>query len=76
MESSILSKCQVGDSVILKEIKDRQLSIQLFTMGCIPGERIQIERIAPFGDPILLKVDDSFISIRKSDAKLVTIEKQ
>lgn len=73
-QSKTLSSCKIGETVRLNEIKDRQLSVQLYTMGCIPGEMIKIERIAPFGDPILIQVDESFISIRKSDAKLIEIE--
>lgn len=74
-QSKTLSSCGIGETVRLNEIKDRQLSIQLYTMGCIPGETIKIERIAPFGDPILIQVDESFISIRKADAALIHIEK-
>lgn len=70
-----LLTCGIGETVRLNKIDDRQLSIQLYTMGCIPGEKIKVERIAPFGDPILIQVDESFISIRKSDAALMHIEK-
>lgn len=75
MSRTSLATCQTGDRVVLKSISDEQLSIQLFCMGCIPGEFISIERIAPFGDPIMIRVEDSFISIRKEDAYKVFIEK-
>ncbi len=75
MSSTTLASCIKGDRAILKSIRDEQLSIQLYCMGCIPGETIRIERIAPFGDPIMISVEDSFISIRKEDAFKMEIEK-
>lgn len=74
MSLTTLAECTTGDSAKLQSIDDEQLSIQLFCMGCIPGETITIERIAPFGDPIMISVEDSFISIRKEDAKKMKIQ--
>ncbi len=75
MKITTLAECTTGDKAKLNGIDDEQLSIQLFCMGCIPGETITIERIAPFGDPIMISVEDSFISIRKEDAEKMRIEK-
>ncbi|KAA3646893.1 MAG: ferrous iron transport protein A [Bacteroidetes bacterium] len=75
MSLTTLATCTTGESAKLQGIDDEQLSIQLFCMGCIPGEIITIERIAPFGDPIMISVEDSFISIRKVDAEKMRIEK-
>lgn len=75
MKITTLAECTTGDKAKLNAIDDEQLSIQLFCMGCIPGETITIERIAPFGDPIMISVEDSFISIRKEDAEKMQIEK-
>lgn len=75
MSVTTLAECITGESAKLKGIDDEQLSIQLFCMGCIPGETITIERIAPFGDPIMISVEDSFLSIRKEDAEKMRIEK-
>ena len=53
---------------------DAQLTIQLYSMGCVVGEEILVERKAPFGDPIIISVEDSFISLRKDDAKKMEVE--
>lgn len=74
MSLTTLAECTTGDSAKLQSIDDEQLSVQLFCMGCIPGETITIERIAPFGDPIMISVEDSFISIRKEDARKMKIQ--
>lgn len=63
-----LADCKEGDQVILKNISDRELTIRLYSMGCILGELIMVERIAPLGDPLIISVEDCFISLRKDDA--------
>ncbi|MEX2380076.1 MAG: FeoA family protein [Vicingaceae bacterium] len=75
-DSSTLAECRQGDQATLLGVDDEQLSIQLFCMGCIPGEVIIVERIAPFGDPIIISVEDSFISLRKEDAMQMRIKKK
>lgn len=67
--STTLAECKVGDIVYLKQIHDKQLAIQLYNLGCVLEEEIMVERKTLFGDPILISVDDNFISLRKEDAK-------
>ncbi len=43
-------------------------------MGCLPGEPISVETIAPFGDPIIIKVTNYKLSLRKSEAFSIWIE--
>jgi len=71
-----LADCMEGDEATLIGVDDEQLSVQLFCMGCVPGETLLIERIAPFGDPIIISVEDSFISLRKEDAMQMTVKKK
>ena len=71
---SNLADYKVGDKVVLKNVLDSQLTIQLYSMGCVLGEEILIERKAPFGDPIIISVEDSFISLRKNDAQKMEVE--
>lgn len=68
-----LADFKVGDKVILKSVLDNQLTIQLYSMGCVLGEELTIERKAPFGDPIIISVEDSFISLRKDDAQKMEV---
>ena len=44
-------------------------------MGCIPGEEIVVEQIAPMGDPISVRVAGYSLSLRKSEAGEIIIEK-
>ena len=42
MKITTLAECTTGDRAKLNGIDDEQLSVQLFCMGCIPGETITI----------------------------------
>lgn len=73
MSELTLADCKVGEKVTLEEIHEKPLRLQLFSMGCLVGEHITIERIAPFGDPIVISIEDSFISLRRNIAKKMQV---
>ena len=70
-----LDQLKENESGIINQINDENLAIQLLAMGFILGEEVKVERIAPLKDPILITSGTSYISIRKSDAKNMVIEK-
>lgn len=61
---------------IIQQIKDENLALQMLTMGFILGEKITVERIAPLHDPILITSGTNYISIRKTDAQQIEINKK
>lgn len=69
-----LSQLLPGQSGIIKEFTDLEMSIKLMEMGCLPGESIVVERIAPLGDPMAISVSGYSLSLRKHEAS--TIEMQ
>ncbi len=48
---------------------------RLLEFGLLPGTEVEIVRYAPLGDPIDLKVRGYHLSIRKSEAGHVLVEK-
>jgi ferrous iron transport protein A len=38
-------------------------------MGCVPGENIEVDQVAPFGDPISIKVSGYLLSLRLNEAE-------
>ena len=38
---------------------------KLFSLGVLPNTEFEVNRIAPLGDPIEIKLRNSFISVRK-----------
>jgi Fe2+ transport system protein FeoA len=54
-----------GRGVMKKRIVD---------MGMVPGAEVEVERYAPLGDPIEIKIKGYHLSLRKEDASMIMIE--
>jgi len=70
-----LSQLEVGQKGIVKEFTDMEMSVKLMEMGCLPGEEIRFDRIAPLGDPIAIRVSGYQLSLRKFEASTIILHK-
>ena len=69
-----LSELKFGDEALVQKINDNELSLKLLEMGLLPGETVAIENIAPFGDPIAIRVGEYKMCLRLADAACVEIK--
>ncbi|MDE3124721.1 MAG: ferrous iron transport protein A [Bacteroidota bacterium] len=69
-----LSELKIGDRGVIAEFKNDDLLIKLMEMGCVPGEKIKVEQIAPLGDPISISVAGYSLSLRLNEAAAILIE--
>ena len=69
-----LSQLGPGQTGIIKEFTDLEMSIKLMEMGCLPGEFIVVERIAPLGDPMAITVSGYSLSLRKHEASTIIMQ--
>jgi len=69
-----LSQLEVGKKGIVKEFTDLEMSVKLMEMGCLPGEEIMVERIAPMGDPMAINVAGYQLSLRKREAATIILQ--
>jgi ferrous iron transport protein A len=69
-----LTNVKIGIEVTIKEISNDEIFLKLMEMGIIPGEKIVIEKIAPLGDPISVKVAGYHLSLRINEADKVIVE--
>ena len=53
-----LDKLALGQRAIIKSIETDKLPLKLMEMGCLPGNEISLLNLAPFQDPMYLKIDD------------------
>ena len=53
---------------------DGPLRCRLLDMGLIPRTRVRVEKIAPLGDPLELRVRGYSLSLRKEDAANIEVE--
>jgi len=49
---------------------------KLLAMGLIKGTKITVERIAPMGDPVEIKVRGFALSLRKDEASALLVERR
>jgi ferrous iron transport protein A len=69
-----LSELKPGQEGIIKEFNSDEISLKLMEMGCVPGERILMEQIAPLGDPISVNVAGYHLSLRLNEAEHILVE--
>ncbi len=69
-----LSELPKGRKAAIKEHTDADFRLTLMEMGCIPGEPVWIEMIAPMGDPLAIRIAGYYLSIRKKDAENIWVE--
>ena len=69
-----LSEVKIGKSVIIHSFESDDLFLKLMEMGCVPGEKITVEQIAPFKDPISISVSGYQLSLRLNEAEHIIVE--
>lgn len=69
-----LSEVPIGKSVVIKSFVNDEIFLKLMEMGCIPGETVTVEKIAPFKDPISIVVAGYRLSLRLNEAEHVIVE--
>jgi ferrous iron transport protein A len=69
-----LDRLKIGESGIIKALTSKDLALKLIEMGCLPGEKLTLTKIAPFGDPIAITISGYELSMRKDEASTVVLE--
>jgi ferrous iron transport protein A len=68
-----LSELKAGERAIITEFESSELELKLMEMGCLPGEEIIVEQIAPLGDPISVRIAGYSLSLRKNEANQILV---
>lgn len=69
-----LSDLKPGEKATIKTFTSPELALKLMEMGCIPGEIVVIEQVAPLGDPISIRIAGYALSLRLNEADHIIIE--
>ena len=59
---------------VLKIISKGETKKRIIEMGVTPGVIIEVERVAPLGDPIEVKIRGYHLSLRKIEAEGINVE--
>jgi ferrous iron transport protein A len=74
-ETITLDKLKPGESGIVLSFNDEENALKFMEMGCTPGQKIKMESIAPLGDPVAVIVSGYKLSMRKTEAALINVER-
>lgn len=67
----------VGEEGWIKEVLgEGVLRLRFLDMGLIPRTKVKVQKIAPLGDPIQISIRGYELTIRREDAKKITIERE
>lgn len=69
-----MADLRIGQSAMIVRLGDEELSLKLLEMGCLPGETVVLQYIAPLGDPVCVRVSGYNLSLRKSEAAAIWIQ--
>ncbi len=75
MSTKLLSEFSVGEKGVVKTVSgEGKLRRRLFDMGVTPGAEVMLRKKAPLGDPIEVTIRSYELTLRKTEAELVTME--
>ena len=69
-----LSEMRVGKSGVIESFENDDIFLKLMEMGCVPGEVIRVDQVAPLGDPISISVAGYHLSLRLDEAKMIWVD--
>jgi len=69
-----IANLKKGDVALIKNFDVEAIPLKLLEMGCLPGNRIELLQIAPFGDPLYLNINGSHLAIRIETAREIEVE--
>ena len=70
-----LNELKVGQSGTISAVGgDGALRCRLLDMGLIPRTKVTLQKVAPMGDPIEIRVRGYELTLRVEDAQKITVE--
>ncbi len=68
-----LSEVAIGETVLIDSFESDEIFLKLMEMGFLPGEKVTVEQIAPFRDPISISVAGYRLSLRLNEAQHILV---
>jgi len=71
----LLSELQPGEKGIVKKVLGNSMvKRRIVDMGVVSGTLIEVQKFAPLGDPMEIKVKGFNLSLRKTEADMIELE--
>jgi len=68
-----IADLEVGDTGVIEKLCLENIPLKLLEMGCLPGKEVRLIQKAPMKDPLYIKVNGSYLAIRKETAEKITV---
>ncbi len=69
-----LSELGTGKTAVIRHFENDDIFLKLMEMGCVPGEHLIVDQVAPLGDPISILVAGYTLSLRLNEAEMIWVE--
>jgi len=70
-----LAEAKLGEKFIVQSVHEHILKSQLMELGIVSGQEVTVLFHAPFGDPIAIDMNGYVLSLRKSEAALIEVQR-
>ncbi|NQV78559.1 MAG: ferrous iron transport protein A [Lutibacter sp.] len=71
--NNTIANLKIGESGIIEDFSLDVIPLSLLEMGCLPGKEVKLLQVAPFKDPLYIKVNGSHLAIRIEMAQQIRI---
>jgi len=73
--SKFLSELLPGEKGVVKKVLgNSMIKRRIVDMGVVAGTVIEVQKFAPLGDPMEIKLKGFNLSLRKNEAELIELE--
>ncbi len=73
--NATLAALEIGETAKITGVSGESAAARrLLEMGVVPGASVRMVKSAPFGDPLEIRVRNSHLAIRKSEASTIFVE--
>lgn len=74
INETLLSDLRPGQRARILKFTTEEIFLKLMEMGCLPGEEIEVIKIAPLNDPISISVAGYTLSLRMDEARYIVVD--
>ena len=72
-----INDMKIGDSGVIAVVGgEGALRLRFLDMGLIPGTRVTLQKVAPMGDPIQIRLRGYELTIRREDAMQIELREE
>lgn len=69
-----IDQLKINQKAIISDFDIDTIPLKLIEMGCLPGNKVELLQRAPFGDPLFVNINESFLAIRLETASQIRVE--